>query len=90
MRNILAFILLVLLAGCNTATMSDNETESETIGSVEMEPDGTLKFMLRAETNGTIGDGYFKVRRTDKEYTKYLEHVQPISPGESKMVKPWE
>ncbi|MEO0511086.1 MAG: hypothetical protein AAF065_14645 [Verrucomicrobiota bacterium] len=85
-QTIYFIILLSLIAGCAL-----NEEERESIGSVEMKEDGTLAFMLRAESQeGAIGQSYFEVEKEEENYEEYLSHVAPIEVGESKAVKPWK
>lgn len=61
------------------------------IGAVEMKEDGTFVFQLRVESeDGIIGESMFEVKKEDKEYASFLEHVSPINPSESKHVKAWK
>lgn len=55
-----------------------------------MLPDGTLVLNLRAQTGPALGDAQLTYPPSHAEYSKILEHVGPIAPGQTKPVKPWE
>ena len=85
-QTIYFIALFSLFTGCAL-----NEEKKESIGSVKMKEDGTLAFMLRAESeDGTIGQSYFEVKKEEEKYEEYLSHVEPIEVGESKAVKRWK
>lgn len=64
--------------------------QSESIGSVKMEADGTLVLQLRAQSkDGAVGQGLFTYAPDHDRYPKVLAHVGPIGPGEEKAVPPW-
>jgi hypothetical protein len=62
----------------------------ETIGTATMKPDRTLVLQLRASgPGGAVGDGLFEYTPSHPQYAEVLKHVGPITPGQSKPVKPW-
>ncbi len=73
--------------------MSANEPplseQGESIGSAHMADNGTITLMLRAEGPGVIGDAMLIYHPDDKDYSKILQHISGLKPGESKPVPPW-
>jgi len=67
-----------------------NSNDQESIGEVTMLEDRTILLKLRAENESMIGDSMFTISPDDHRYSEILEHVGPISPGETKPVPPWE
>ena len=83
MKTLIVLLCVLMFAGCSSK-------KEESIGSVSMKEDGTLVFILRADSgNSLVGGGYFEIKREDQNYEMYLSHVSPISSGEEKSVKPW-
>ena len=89
-------LLFIVIAACATGCAVPNKMRSEasvgtaSIGSAEMKMDRTIVLRLRAETkDGAIGEGYFVYPPSDPEYQKILEHVAPLAPGQSALVRPW-
>jgi hypothetical protein len=65
-------------------------SESGTIGTAEMKADGTIVLRLRAELpGGGSGEGQIVYPPSHPEYKKILEHVSPIAPGQTVLVRPW-
>ena len=61
-----------------------------TIGTAQMKADGTIVLRLRAELpGGGSGEGQIVYPPTHPEYKKILEHVSPIAPGQTVLVRPW-
>jgi hypothetical protein len=66
------------------------KSEPATIGTAKMEADGTIVLRLRAELpGGGSGEGQLVYPPTHPEYNKILEHVSPIAPGQTVLVRPW-
>jgi hypothetical protein len=60
------------------------------VGSATMEPDGTLKLMLRAEgPGGMVGDALRVYPPDHQRYHAVLEHLGGLEPGQSKPVPAW-
>ena len=61
-----------------------------TIGTAEMKADGTIVLRLRAELpGGGSGEGEMVYPPSHPDYKKILEHVSPIVPGQTVLVRPW-
>jgi hypothetical protein len=61
------------------------------IGIALMKKDGTIQLQLRAESGiGTIGDAQFTYSPSDPNYSKILQHLGGLKPGETKPVPPWD
>jgi len=75
----------------NASTFAgDPKKEPATIGTAEMKADGTIVLRLRAELpGGGSGEGQLVYPTTHPEYKKILEHVSPIGPGQTVLVRPW-
>jgi hypothetical protein len=52
--------------------------------------DGTLILDLRAQTGTTTGDARLIYPPSHPQYSKILDHVSPIGPGQHKHVSPWQ
>lgn len=81
-----------IFAGCALPSTphAEKETPSESIGIATMKADRTVVLQLRATLpDGAIGEGYFEYPQGHSEYRKILEHVGPLSPGQSAPVRPW-
>lgn len=76
-------------AGAWIARGTDATTDTESIGSATMKPDGTLVLQLRAQTGETVGHGYFTYAPDDPRYADMLKHLGGLKPGESKPFPPW-
>jgi hypothetical protein len=68
----------------------ETEDDSEYIGEVTMTESGDLEFRLRAVVDGIVGHSMFTVAKGSEDYQEFLNHVQPIVPGETKPVRPWK
>jgi hypothetical protein len=70
---------------------AEPKSEPATIGTAEMKADGTIVLRLRAELpgGGGSGEGQLVYPPTHPEYKKILEHVSPIAPGQTVLVRPW-
>lgn len=72
-------------------------SDLESIGTCFMQDDGTLILKLRAtsgpggatDSAGVVGSATITYACGDPAYGEILEHVKPISPGETKLVAPW-
>ena len=85
------YLLIVLIIFSVLCCSMEKTKTPKSIGSVRMTKDGTLVFLLRAQSDdGSLGDSYFEKRKEDKDYKVFLRHVFPIEPGEEKFVKPWD
>jgi len=94
MARIAHFFVFIttFVAGCALPSTRDaaKETQSESIGTATMKADRTIILQLRATLpDGAFGEGYFEYPQGHAEYRKILEHVGPISPGQSALVPPW-
>ncbi len=66
------------------------DEELASVGSAEMDDDGTLRLMLRTETeDGTIGEMMMVVAPDDKRYAGFVAHLDNIQPGEAKPIRPF-
>ena len=89
-------LLFIVIAACAAGCAVPSKMRrapaagSASIGSAEMKMDRTIILRLRAETgDGAIAEGYFVYPPSDPEYQKILEHVAPLAPGQSALVRPW-
>jgi hypothetical protein len=82
-----AVVLAFSIAGFG----AEPKSEPATIGTAEMKADGTIVLRLRAElpSGGGSGEGQLVYPPTHPEYKKILEHVSPIAPGQTVLVRPW-
>ena len=63
--------------------------EPGTIGTAEMKADGTIVLRLRAELpGGGSGEGEMVYPPSHPEYKKILEHISPMAPGQTVLVRP--
>jgi hypothetical protein len=80
------FAGLILLAVACAA----REPRSDYIGSATMLVDRTIVLDLRAEgPDGMIGDSREEYPPSHPDYRMVLEHIGPLAPGESVLVKPF-
>ena len=65
--------------------------DTRPIGTIRMNDDLSLTLQLRAEgpTPGLVGDALFVYKPGDPMYSKVLEHVGGLTPGQTKPVPPW-
>ena len=84
-------VVAVVLAFSILAFGADPKSEPATIGTAEMKADGTIVLRLRAELPGGhgFGEGELVYPPSHPEYKKILEHVSPIAPGQTVLVRPW-
>jgi hypothetical protein len=61
------------------------------IGTANMEPDGTITLSLQADGGaGTVGHSTISYPPNDPYYRDVLAHVGGLLPGESKGLPPWK
>jgi hypothetical protein len=83
-------VAAVVLAFSTAAFAAEPKSGPATIGTAEMKTDGTIVLRLRAELpGGGSGEGQLVYPPTHPEYKKILEHVSPIAPGQTVLVRPW-
>ena len=82
---------VVLAFGIAVFGGEPKKSEPASIGTAEMKADGTIVLRLRAELpdGGGSGDGQLVYPTTHPDYKKILEHVGPIAPGQTVLVRPW-
>jgi hypothetical protein len=62
----------------------------EFIGTASMLPDGTIQLQLRAVNgSGAMGDALMTYPKDHPEYQMILDHIDGLTPGEHKPVKPF-
>lgn len=73
------------------ATAPGGEQKNEApIGTAEMKSDRTIVLRLRAEfPGGGVGEGFLEYPPTHPDYKEILEHVGPLAPGQTVLVRPW-
>ncbi len=61
------------------------------IGTAEMKSDRTIVLRLRAEFpgGGGCGEGLLEYPPTHPDYKQILEHIGPLDPGQTVLVRPW-
>jgi hypothetical protein len=70
--------------------LNRQEEQPEYIGIAEMKKDHTITLQLNARLqDGTIGEGYFVYSPNHPEYSKIINHIGLIAPGQSVPVRPW-
>lgn len=63
---------------------------SETIGTANMLPDGTIVMDLRAQgPRGIVGDSRVTYKKDSPHYAEILKHLGGLHPGETKPVPPF-
>ncbi len=78
--------LVVTVADAVTATRA----ASDAIGVARMLGNGTLILELRAAgPDGAIGESRLMYPPDHPEYRRMLDHIGPMSPGDSRPVPPW-
>jgi hypothetical protein len=83
-------VAAVVLVFSIAALGGEPKREPATIGTAEMKADGTIVLRLRAELpGGGSGEGELVYPSTHPEYKKILEHISPIAPGQTVLVRPW-
>ena len=86
----LMIVAAVILSFSIAAFGGEPKKEPATIGTAEMKADGTIVLRLRAELpGGGSGEGELVYPSTHPDYKKILEHVSPIAPGQTVLVRPW-
>jgi hypothetical protein len=84
-----SMFLGILVIGV-AAFAGEPKKEPASIGTAEMKSDGTIVLRLRAELpGGGSGEGQLVYPKTHPDYQKILDHVSPIAPGETVLVRPW-
>ena len=84
--------LLLVIAGCAGKEKSppDSAATPDTIGVAWLENDGTLVLQLRAQGTGkSVGDALLRYKPGDPEYSRTLQHIGGLEPGQTKPVPPW-
>ena len=62
----------------------------QSIGTANMEPDGTIVLRLIARGSGGMrGEGVLRYGVSDPGHQDILAHVGPLKPGETRPVAPW-
>jgi hypothetical protein len=90
MKTLQFLVLGVLLVFSAPAFAGERKSEPATIGTAEMTADGTIVLRLRAEfSGGGSGEGQLVYPPTHPDYKKILEHIGPIAPGQTVLVRPW-
>ncbi len=81
----------ILAFGINVNVLGgEPKSEPATIGTAEMKADGTIVLRLRAELpGGGTGEGELVYPPSHPDYKKILEHISPIAPGQTVLVRPW-
>ena len=69
---------------------ADDPESPASVGSAEMEKDGTLRLMLRTETaDGMVGEMTMAVPRGDPRYAGFVAHLGGMKPGDAKPIPPF-
>jgi hypothetical protein len=92
MKKFQSLIVVAVVLNFSIAAFgAEPKREPATIGTAEMKADGTIVLRLRAELpgGGGSGEGELVYPSTHPEYKKILEHVSPIAPGQTVLVRPW-
>lgn len=55
-----------------------------------MTEDGVIILMLRAESDGVLGDAIIKYYPGDENYEGIIRHLPELRPGGSVRVPPWD
>jgi hypothetical protein len=99
--TILTLVTAMTLASCVSCSPDKPDFTSEeeaiqvdrvagSIGTVTMLQNGALSFDLSTKADEvTAGDKQFVILPGNEKYRMYLDHVSPITEGESKNVMPW-
>lgn len=91
---IVSILVLVIVIQEHRTTMQPPEQagtdNQESIGTAQIQPDGTIILRLRAVTGGTVGDGTLVYGPDSPDYQSILAHIGSIKPGETKPVRPWQ
>jgi hypothetical protein len=83
-------LVFAFSASCAVSPRIRARKDESPIGVAEMKADRTIVLRLRAELpDGAVGEGYFVHPPSDPEYQKILDHIGPLSPGQSVPVPPW-
>jgi hypothetical protein len=71
-------------------SLDDLDDPPESVGSAQMEPDGTLKLFFRTETkDGMVGEALTVVKPGDKHYDSIRAHLGGIKPGQGVPIPPF-
>ncbi len=91
MKTLRSLIIAVFVLSFGIAALgAEPKSEPATIGTAEMKADGTIVLRLRAELpGGGSGEGQLVYPPGHPDYKKILEHVTPIAPGQTVLVRPW-
>ena len=91
MKKFQALFGVALVLALSLALLgAEPKSHAATIGIAEMKTDGTIVLRLRAELpGGGSGEGQLVYPPTHPDYKKILEHVNPIAPGQTVLVRPW-
>jgi hypothetical protein len=91
MRKFQSLIVAAVFLSFSVAALGgEPKSEPATIGTAEMKADGTIVLRLRADLpGGGSGEGELVYLPTHPEYKQILEHVSPITPGQTVLVRPW-
>ena len=65
----------------------NDKTDSGSIGTATLEPDGTIVLDLRIDGGGMA---LLRYPSDHPEYGNILRHIGGLKPGEEKLVRPWE
>lgn len=73
-----------------TDPLDDLPPADDSVGSAEMDKDGTLRLMLRTETaDGMIGEMTMTVPRGDPRHAGFVAHLGGMKPGDAKPIPPF-
>lgn len=102
MRIPIDLLILCALSGCSSylstpeqgRPFENNELShamsNESIGEAHMTEDGVIILMLRAESDGVLGDAIIKYYPGDENYEGIIRHLPELRPGGSVRVPPWD
>jgi hypothetical protein len=69
---------------------ADDPEMPDSVGSAEMDDDGTLRMSLYTETeDGMVGEMMMVVKPDDPRYAGFVAHLGGIGPGEAKVIPPF-
>lgn len=64
--------------------------EPPSVGTAEMADDGTLRLMLRTETDdGLVGEMVLTLAPDHARYAEYVAHLGGMAPGDVKAIPPF-
>lgn len=88
MKKLLVRLIVTLLTALLYGCMAGGDVQ-ENIGEASMLEDGTIILRLRAEHGHIIGDALFEYKPGSDFYEAIKKHLDPIAPGDRKLVPPW-